>query len=218
MNENVKVDLPRYSFLLLLIVRAVRSVSKLFLSVECKGLKNIPEGACFLTPNHQSKLDPFLILAYLDKKILKNTFAYAKKDHAKGFMRKYLANNTNVIIMDLANELKESILKMAEVVKQGKKVLIFPEGTRTTSGEMGSFKKTYALISSELNIPILPIAISGAYYGDPTDRFRIKRTKIIVEFLPAIDPVGLTPDELNELVRQRIEEKIKNQEFLDQRL
>ena len=120
--------------------------------------------------------------------------------------------------MDLANELKESILKMAEVVKQGKKVLIFPEGTRTTSGEMGSFKKTYALISSELNIPILPIAISGAYYGDPTDRFRIKRTKIIVEFLPAIDPVGLTPDELNELVRQRIEEKIKNQEFLDQRL
>jgi len=127
-------------------------------------------------------------------------------------VRKYLAHRTNVIVMDLASELKESIQKLAEVVKLGKKVLIFPEGTRTLSGEMGTFKKTYALISSELNIPIVPVAISGAYYGHPTDRFRIKRTKIVVEFLPAIDPAGLNPDELNELVRQRIGEKIKNQE------
>ena len=209
LKENVKVDLPRYSFLLGLIVKSVRSIANIFISIEGKGFENIPEGACFLTPNHQSKLDPFLILSYLDKKTLRNTFAYAKKNHVQGFIRRYLAHRTNVIVMDLAKELKESIHKMAEVVKLGKKILIFPEGTRTLTGELGTFKKTYALISSELNIPIVPISISGAYYGDPTDRFRIRRTKILVEFLPAIDSSGLNPDELNELVRQRIEEKLK---------
>ena len=111
--------------------------------------------------------------------------------------------------MDLAKDLKESIHKMAEVVKLGKKILIFPEGTRTVSGEIGSFKKTYSILSTELNIPVVPIAISGAFYGDKKDKFRIKRTKITVEFLSAIYPEGLTSDQMNDLVKQKIEEKIK---------
>jgi len=191
------------------IVRSVCSIANIFIKTEGKGFENIPEGPCFFAPNHQSKLDAFLVLSYLDKKTLKDTYAYAKKDHVKGPIRKYLAHWTNIIVMDLAKDLKESIHKMAEVVKLGKKILIFPEGTRTLTGGIGSFKKTYALLSSELNIPVVPIAISGAYYGDAKDKMRIKRTKIIVEFLPAISPEGLNPDELNDLVRQRIVERIK---------
>ena len=208
LKEDTEVDLPRYSFLLGLIVHSVRSVANIFIKTEVKGLENIPEGACFFTPNHQSKLDAFLVLAYLDEKTLKETYSYAKKDHVKGMIRKYLAHRTNIIIMDLARDLKESIHKMAEVVKLGKKILIFPEGTRTETGGVGSFKKTYAILSTELAIPVVPIAISGAYYGDKSDKMRVKRTKITVEFLPAISPEGLNPDELNDLVKQRIEEKL----------
>jgi long-chain acyl-CoA synthetase len=210
LKEDTEVDLPRYSFLLGLIVHSVRSVVNIFIKTEVKGLENIPEGACFFTPNHQSKLDAFLVLAYLDEKTLKETYSYAKKDHVKGMIRKYLAHRTNIIIMDLARDLKESIHKMAEVVKLGKKILIFPEGTRTETGGVGSFKKTYAILSTELAIPVVPIAISGAYYGDKSDKMRVKRTKITVEFLSAISPEGLNPDELNDLVKQRIEEKLKN--------
>lgn len=209
LKEDKEVELPKYSFLLGTIVLSVRSIANIFIKTEGKGFENIPEGPCFFAPNHQSKLDAFLVLSYLDKKTLKDTYAYAKKDHVKGPIRKYLAHWTNIIVMDLAKDLKESIHKMAEVVKLGKKILIFPEGTRTLTGGIGSFKKTYALLSSELNIPVVPIAISGAYYGDAKDKMRIKRTKIIVEFLPAISPEGLNPDELNDLVRQRIVERIK---------
>ncbi len=209
LKEEAEVDLPKYSFLLGTIVHSVRSISNIFIATEGKGFENIPEGPCFFTPNHQSKLDAFLVLAYLDRKTLRDTYSYAKKDHVKGPIRKYLAHWSNLIVMDLAKDLKESIHKMAEVVKHGKKILIFPEGTRTLTGEMGSFKKTFALLSTELSIPVVPIAITGAYYGDARDKMRIKRTKITVEFLPVISPKGLTPDELSELVRQRIEEKIK---------
>ena len=209
LKENVAVDLPKDTFLLGMIVHSVRSISNIFIATEGRGFENIPEGPCFFAPNHQSKLDAFLVLSYLDKKTLKETYSYAKKDHVNGPIRKYLAHRTNIIIMDLARDLKESIHKMAEVVKLGKKILIFPEGTRTVTGGIGTFKKTYAILSTELNIPVVPIAISGAYYGDPKDKMRIKRTKITVEFLPAISPEGLTSDELNEMVKQRIEEKLK---------
>ncbi len=208
MKDGMEVDLPKYSFLLGTIVRSVRSVARIFISVEGRGFENIPEGACFFAPNHQSKLDAFLVLSFLDKKTLKDTYAYAKKDHVKGALRKFLAHRTNVIVMDLTRDLNESIHKMAAVVKLGKKILIFPEGTRTLTGKMGTFKKTYALLSVELAIPIVPVVISGAYYGEKTDKSRNKRTKITVEFLPAVQPAGLTADELNELIRQRIEEKL----------
>ncbi|NEW82962.1 MAG: AMP-binding protein [Mariniphaga sp.] len=208
LKVNTEVDLPKYSFLLGTIVGSVRSIANIFIKTEVKGLENIPEGACFLTPNHQSKLDAFLVLSYLDKKTLKETYSYAKTDHVKGAIRKYLAQRTNIIIMDLSKDLKESIHKMAAVVKLGKKILIFPEGTRTETGGIGSFKKTYAILSTELNIPVVPIAISGAFYGKKKDKMRTKRTNITVEFLPAINPEGMNPDELNELVKQRIKEKL----------
>jgi len=212
LKENTEVDLPKYSFLLGAIVHSVRSISNIFITTEGKGFENIPEGPCFFAPNHQSKLDAFLVLSYLDRKTLKDTYSYAKKDHVKGAIRKFLARRTNIIVMDLTRDLKESIRKMAQVVKLGKKILIFPEGTRTETGEMRAFKKTYSLLSTELNIPVVPIAISGAFYGDVKDKMRIRRSKITVEFLPAVSPEGLRSEELNDLVRERIEKRLKKEE------
>jgi long-chain acyl-CoA synthetase len=205
LKEGKEVILPKTSFLLGPIVKSVRGIFRLFFKYEAKGMENIPDGPCFFAPNHQSKLDAFLVLSYLDKKVLKDTYSYAKKDHVNGPVRRYLASRTNVIVMDLTNDLKYSIQKMAEVVKQGKKILIFPEGTRTKSGEMGDFKKTYAILSTELNIPVVPIAISGAYKAMSSGQKRIKTgEKITVEFLPAVYPENLKPEALNEIVKERI--------------
>jgi long-chain acyl-CoA synthetase len=207
LKEDSDVILPKSSVLLQPIVSAVRSFFRLFFSIKAKGMENIPEGPCFIAPNHESKLDPFLVLSYLDKATIKNTFSYAKKDHVKSWPRRALASYTNVIVMDLSKDLKHSIQKMAEVVKQGKKILIFPEGTRTQSGEMGTFKKTYVLLSTELNIPILPVAITGAYEAMSSGKKKIKKgEKITIEFLPAIYPEGMNADELNDLVKHRIVE------------
>ena len=70
---------------------------------------------------------------------------------------------------------------------------------------MGDFKKTYAILSSELNIPVVPNAISGAYKAMSSGKKRIKTgEKIAVEFLPAVYPENLKPEELNEIVKERI--------------
>ncbi len=205
LNEDSAIILPKKAFLLSPAVSSVRGFFRLFFKFEGIGMENIPEGPCFFAPNHESKLDAFLVLSYLDKNTLKNTFSYAKKDHVKGAARKYLASHSNVIVMDLSNDLKNSILKMAEVVKQGKKILIFPERTRTLSGEIGKFKKTYAILSTELNVPIVPVAISGAYEAMSSGAKKMNRgEKITIEFLPAVYPEKMSPEELNEVVKQRI--------------
>ncbi len=204
-NESNEVELPTASIFLQPIVKAVRIIFSLFFKFEVKGQEHIPEGPCFITPNHETKLDAFLVLSYLDKNTLKNTYSYAKKDHVNGKLRGYLAKHNNVIVMDLSNDLKNSIHKMAEVVKQGKKILIFPEGTRSQTGELGSFKKTYALLSEELNIPILPVAILGGYEAMSSGDKKLKTgSKIKVEFLPVIDPKSRNANELNELVYAEI--------------
>jgi len=205
LKDDSDLILPKTSFLLRPIVNFVRGIFRLFFKFEGKGMENIPEGPCFFAPNHESKLDAFLVLSYLDKPTLKNTFSYAKKDHVNSGIRRYLASRSNVIVMDLSKDLKHSILKMAEVVKQGKKILIFPEGTRTLTGELGKFKKTYAILSSELNIPVVPVVINGAYAAMSSGAKKIKRgAHISVEFLPPVYPETRTPEVLNELVRQKI--------------
>jgi len=207
LKEDADVVLPKSSFLLKPIVASVRRFFRLFFTIEAQGLENIPEGPCIIAPNHESKLDAFLVLSYLDKQTVKNTFSYAKKDHVEGWARRVVASYSNVIVMDLTKDLKHSILKMAEVVKQGKKILIFPEGTRTQNGEMGPFKKTYTLLSTELNVPVLPVAISGAYEAMSSGQKKIKRgEKISLRFLQPISPDGMNADELNDLVKERISE------------
>lgn len=207
LKEDADVVLPKSSALLKPIVSSVRRFFKLFFTIEANGMENIPEGACIIAPNHESKLDAFLVLSYLDKKTVKNTFSYAKKDHVEGWARRVVASYSNVIVMDLTKDLKHSIQKMAEVVKQGKKILIFPEGTRTQTGEMGAFKKTYTLLSTELNVPVLPVAISGAYEAMSSGQKKIKRgEKITLRFLQPISPDGMNADELNNLVKERISE------------
>jgi len=205
LKENQQVDLPKYSYWLTFIVSAVRGFFSIFFRFKVTGTENIPDGPCFFVPNHQTKLDAFLVLSCLDRKTLKETYSYAKKDHVKSLIRQFMARRTNIIVMDLTKDLKESIHKMAEVVKLGKKILIFPEGTRTQNGKIGDFKKTYAILSTELNIPIIPVAISGAYEAMSSGRKKIKSgSKILVTFLPPVEPAGMTPETLNSATKNQI--------------
>ncbi len=216
LKDEAPVVLPKSSFLLKFIISSVRRFFSIFFKIKVYGMENIPEGACFIAPNHQTKLDPFLILSCLDKKTLNETYSYAKKDHVKSRIRQFLASRTNIIVMDLSKELKESIHKMAEVVKVGKKVLIFPEGTRTKTGEIQDFKKTYAILSAELNIPIVPVAISGAYEAMSSGKKKIKSgSKISVTFLPPVEPAGMTPEALNSLIKSQIVQTLEKNSLLN---
>jgi long-chain acyl-CoA synthetase len=111
--------------------------------------------------------------------------------------------------MDLNKELKESIQKMGEVLKNNKNLIIFPEGTRTSNGTLGSFKKTFAILSRELNIPVVPVSIRGAFEALPRGRFFPKPfSKVKVEFMAPVDPAKHDYDSLSEAVKTKIQDQL----------
>ncbi|MDP4206453.1 MAG: lysophospholipid acyltransferase family protein, partial [Bacteroidota bacterium] len=117
----------------------------------------------------------------------------------------FMANKNNVIVMDVKKDLMESIQKLAEVLKSGNKIVIFPEGTRTKTGDLGEFKKTFAILSKELNIPVVPVSVKGAFKAFPQGaRFPRPCTKIEINFLKPITPEGHTTDTLVDAVKQSI--------------
>lgn len=179
---------------------------KLYFRFHSTGVDKIPDGPCIIAPNHQSSIDGLFVASRLRFGQARKTYFYAKEKHIRQAWLKFLANRNNIIIMDLNNNLKESIQKMGEVLKSNRKIIIFPEGTRTLNGKMGDFKKTFAILSSELNVPIVPVSIKGAYEALPKGSFFPKPwKKVTVEFLDPIYPGQQTYEALSQLVKSKIQ-------------
>ena len=209
-KEKIHLKLPKSWPTQSFIIKSSRNIFKLYFRIKCDGLSNIPEGAVIFTPNHQSYIDGLFITAFLKRSVIKETYFYAKRKHIQNKFLNFMANKNNVIIMDINTDLKESIQKMAEVLKQGKKVIIFPEGTRTKNGELGEFKKTFAILSKELNVPVIPIAISGAYKALPAgSHFPRPFTKIKVNYIKPVYPQDYDFDSLTQKVKDLISENLK---------
>ncbi|NOU45947.1 MAG: AMP-binding protein [Bacteroidales bacterium] len=206
LREKVHLQLPRTWFTGNLTVFFSKIFFHTYFRFNGKGLSNLPDGPFILAPNHQSYFDGLLVASFLQSKLINKTYFYAKEKHIRRPWMKFLANRNNVIIMDLNRELKESIQKLAEVLKQNKNLIIFPEGTRSDDGRLGQFKKTFAILSRELNVPVVPVSISGAFEALPRGSWFPKPlTKIKIEFLKPVYPKSMTYDNLSELVRQNIQ-------------
>jgi len=189
LQEKVHLKLPSTWITFSLFKNISSMLLRLFLRVRSRGVEHLPGSPCILAPNHQSFLDSFLVVSLLKKKFMKNTYFYAKEKHFKNRLLRFIAHRNNIIIMDINNNLKGSIQKMAEALRRGKNLMIFPEGTRTGTGKLGKFKQTFAILSRELNVPVVPVAIKGAYEVLPAGaRFPRLFKKVQVEFLQPVYP------------------------------
>lgn len=206
-SDTTALQLPRASWILFLSKNISKVYYKLYHRLEIKGTENIPaQGPFIIAPNHQSFLDGPLVASSLPSEVLKDTFFFAKEDHVKGSLRKAYARNTNIILMERSN-LRNSIMKLAQVLRGGKNIVIFPEGSRTRNGKVGEFKKTFAILSKELNIPIIPVRISGAYESLSRTSKIIRPHKIVMEYLPVINPDNdIDYDMLSQSVKKTIEQ------------
>lgn len=210
LKEETKFNLPKRVILLTLFKWIFRPLSSLYFRLEVSGLENLPKDmACIIAPNHQSFMDGFMVASILKRKIMKKTYFFAKEKHFKSTFKKFIAGNSNVIIMNINKELKTSIQKIGSVLRNGKNMIIFPEGARSRDGQMMPFKKTFAILSKELNVPIIPVAIKGAFESMSTGSFFPKPRKIKLEFLKPIDPaVHLDYNALVELTQSMIKQKV----------
>lgn len=206
LRQKISMKLPSTWITSNLIVKASHLFFSIYFRFRGKGVVNIPDEPCIIVSNHQSYFDGLFVASFLRFSQMRKTYFYAKEKHVKSSFLKFLANRNNIIVMDLNNNLKESILKMAEVLKKKKNLIIFPEGTRTNDGNLGEFKKTFAILARELNVPVVPVTIKGAYEALPRgSKFPRPFSKIHVVFLKPVLPENHTYDSLSDMVRSRIQ-------------
>lgn len=209
LKEKVSLKLPRSWPTITMFKDFGLSFFSMYFRFSSRGIKNLPEGPCIIAPNHQSFFDGLLVASFLKAKTMQKTYFFAKKKHVNTQFARFMASRNNVIVVDTQRDLKESLQKMAEVLKKGKKIILFPEGTRTRNGYLGEFKKTFAILSKELNVPIVPVAIIGAYRALPSGAFFPRPfVRIQVNFMQPIYPQKYSYESLKEIVMQKIRSKL----------
>ena len=69
---------------------------------------------------------------------------------------------------------------------RGWSILVYPEGTRSTTGALGPFRSGIGLLAVELGAPVVPIGVTGTYEAFPKGSNRPRRSAITVRFGPAL--------------------------------
>ncbi len=148
----------------------------------------ITEGPVLVASNHQSFLDPPLIGNLYDTEMV----FLARKTLFVGFF-KWLYPQWNAIPVDQDRPDMSSLKTIIRKLKEGHRVLVFPEGARTLDGDIGTAAPGIGLIAAKSGAVIQPVRISGARDALPRGSARIRFARITVSIGPAI---RLTPEEL----------------------
>lgn len=208
LNEETNSVLPACWKDGVLIVKIWRLLNKIYFRIKEFGLENVPkEGPFIIACNHQSFLDGMFAMGGLPASTILKTYFYAKESHVHRGYVAWMASRHNVIVMEPSN-LRKSIQKLGEALKQGRNIIIFPEGTRTTTGSVGEFKKMFAILSKELNVPVIPACIKGAYQAMPKHTKIPRPRKVTIEYLPAIQPGNMDYDQIALKVREEISKRL----------
>ena len=143
-----------------------RVLGKLLFRMKLKlvHLHELPyKGPLIIAPNHSSYLDPpFLAALWWPKKL--DFFASQHLFQSK--ILKFIFQRTHVHPLNRGSGM-QALRQALKLLSEGKTVVIFPEGTRTRDGSMGTLKKGIALLSEKAQCPVVPVFIKGAYEAWP---------------------------------------------------
>jgi long-chain acyl-CoA synthetase len=154
-----------------------------------RGLENLPaKGPYLLCSNHQSYLDPLLMAAALPWNVFREAFALGTSDiFGRGFMRR-LARWLRVIVLDPDANLVPAMRAGAFGLRQGRVLILYPEGERTDTGGLTVFRKGAAILSIHEQAPIVPVAIDGFYEAWPRHKKFPKFADLNLVFGTPIQP------------------------------
>jgi len=136
---------------------------------EVTGRSYLPaHGPFIVAANHASHLDMGLVKHALGD-WRGHLRALAAKDYffEDRLKRTYFENFTNLVPMDRHGSLRESLRLAANVLRQGYVLLIFPEGTRSTTGELAEFKTSIGYLALTHQVDIVPMYLKGTHAALP---------------------------------------------------
>ncbi len=197
--NDKKIANSNNSFIKIFFYQFCKAFFKWYCPLKVQGRENLPSAPYIIFSNHCSHLDTaVLMLATGDT--FDNFYMIAAKDY-------FFDNKTrNVIVNKLMNiisidrkptqkSLKNTFDTCRAVAKDNKKnLIIYPEGTRSLTGDMQSFRSGIAMIATELGLPLVPVYINGTHKALNKSRYLPKPQKINVVIGQCIIPNVVASD------------------------
>ncbi len=174
--------------------------------VEVAGLENVPRDApVIFMSNHQSLFDIAAIVSTLPV-----SFRFvAKKELARIPLFGWALAGSGHVIVDRQHRDRavESLRRAAERIRSGTNVIIYPEGTRSPSGELQPFKSGPFHLALAAQVPIIPVTVSGSQHITPKRSLRIESGVIKIQYGKPLPTRGLRLEDRGEL-KERVREAI----------
>lgn len=175
------------------------------IKLEVKGMDNLPkEGGYIIASKHQSAYETVVMHHILPLTTFIFKIEMAKIPFMGWLMLK--AGNIPVDRKGGTKAMREMFLKASERLKEGRTIIIFPEGTRTLPDAKVTYNPGVALLYEKCEVPVVPAAINSGYLW-PKNSFLKRAGTITLEFLPPIQK-GLSKREFLTRLETDIEGKM----------
>ena len=188
--------------------RLIRIAADDRFQLRVTGLDKLPaRGPFILSSNHQSFLDPIILGSLLPRPVFHDTFAVGTSEiFGSGFMRT-LAGWLRVVVVDPDANLVPAMRAGAFGLRRGRVLMLYPEGERSIDGPPKTFKKGAAILSIQMQVPIVPVAIEGFHDAWPRGKPFQKFVPLRVRFG---DPIHPPPEaEASEAAYEKLTAEVK---------
>jgi long-chain acyl-CoA synthetase len=179
-------------------------------NLHVRGIEKLPpSGPYIISSNHQSYVDPLILSSVLPPEVFDKVFAVGTSEiFGKGIMLR-LARSLRVVVVDPDANLVPAMRAGAFGLRQGRPLILYPEGERSIDGTPKIFKKGAAILSIHMQVPIVPVAIEGFYEAWPRNKSFQGFTPLKMVFG---DPIVPPPEhEASEAAYEKLTAELKAQ-------
>lgn len=174
------------------------------LRVKIEGLERLdPKQTYIFMPNHASFLDILLAFAYIPC----NFRIITKEEIFLIPLMGWALKRSRQIPMDRANPRKglASLEQAFNLLREGISITVFPEGSRTSDGEIKDFKATLFILPIRSGVPVVPVRIDGTFEALKRGSVLLNPVPLKITFHPPI-PGGSFTDRDRWLYAKKVQE------------
>ena len=142
------------------------------------------EPPAIYAPNHASHLDAPAVLAAMTERVRRRSSVAAAADYffENRWLGGLVALLLNAFPFSRTGAVRSTLEHCGELLDDGWSIVVFPEGTRSATGEIGSFRPGMGLMAVELGVPVVPVRVRGTFGALPKGRGMPRRSPLRVTF------------------------------------
>lgn len=171
------------------------------ITLEMDGREQMPAGGAVYACNHSSNVEPPAIFLALEP-LFPSVRVLYKAELRKLPVLVWVFDVAGFVPLERGNKTQSwpAVDRAAEALASGHSFFIFPEGTRSRTGELLPFKKGGFVMAIKAQVPVVPVAVSGGRDAMRKGSLLIWPTTIRISFLPPVATTGATFDDRDRVI------------------